>query len=46
MRSAMADLKLDRLDVVHAGRDSFPLARGVRAIALPRLLEDLEPLTG
>lgn len=42
--SALADLKLDRLDVVHAGRDSFPLADRVRALALRRLLEDLEPL--
>jgi len=44
MRHAMADLKLSRLDVVHAGEQSFPLAKGVRAVAFSRLLEDLRPL--
>ena len=34
MRIALQDLKLDRLDVVHAGRESFPLAGRVRAIPL------------
>ena len=41
MRSAMADLDLSRLDVIHAGADTFPLATGVRAVALARLLDDL-----
>ncbi len=41
MRLAMEDLELDRLDVIHAGRDSFPLAEGVRAVAIGRLLEEL-----
>ena len=44
MRHAMADLRLDRLDVIHAGEESFPLADGVRAVAFSRLLEDEEPL--
>lgn len=44
MRSALEDLKLDRLDVVHAGERTFPLAEGVRAVAAHRLLDDLEPL--
>ncbi len=44
MRSALADLKLTGLDVVHAGRASFALARGVRAVAAHRLLEDIDPL--
>ena len=44
MRSALASLKLDELTVVHAGRDSFPLARRVRAVAACRLLDDLAPL--
>jgi len=30
----MKDLRLDRLDVIHAGRDSFALAPKVRAVAL------------
>ena len=46
-RSAYEALRLDRLDVVHAGEQSFPLARGeqeVRAVAFRRLSEDVEPL--
>lgn len=42
---AMDDLKLQRLDVIHAGDHSFPLAERVRAVALRRLLDDVEPLT-
>ena len=41
LRSVMADLNLSRLDVIHAGADTFPLAKGVRAVALGRLLDDL-----
>ena len=41
MRSAMETLELDRLDVIHAGSDTFPLAPGVRAVAIGRLLDDL-----
>ena len=44
MRTAIADLGLSRLDVVHAGDETFPLDRSIRAVALPRLLEDLKPL--
>jgi len=46
-RSACEALRLQRLDVVHAGEESFPLAGGdqeVRAVAFRRLFEDLEPL--
>lgn len=43
MRSALQDLALTRLDVVHAGRDTFPLTRTIRALALSRLLTDLSP---
>jgi len=32
------------VDVVHAGDHTFPLAERVRALALSRLYEDLEPL--
>jgi hypothetical protein len=35
---------LERLDVIHAGDQTFPLADTVRAVALRRLLDDLEPL--
>jgi len=41
MRSALTDLGLARLDVVHAGRETFPLASRVRAVALSRLLDDV-----
>ncbi|HLX06648.1 MAG TPA: DUF4143 domain-containing protein, partial [Thermoanaerobaculia bacterium] len=44
IRSALADLALDRLDVVHAGDHTYPLADRVRALALSRLYDDLEPL--
>lgn len=44
MRSALEDLELTRLDVVHAGSDSFPLAPRVRALAAERLLDDLKPI--
>lgn len=45
MRVALTDLKLDRLDVIHAGEHTFPLAPGIRAVALRRILTDLEPLS-
>src|SRR4051812_6161451 len=45
MRTAVVDLKLDSLEVVHAGVDAFPLARNVRAMPLARLLE-VRPLRG
>jgi predicted AAA+ superfamily ATPase len=37
MQVALHDLKLDSLDVIHAGQDTFPLARKVRAVSLSRL---------
>ncbi|MCB1036785.1 MAG: ATP-binding protein [Acidobacteria bacterium] len=46
MRSVLADLRLDRLDVLHAGDSTFPLAERVRAVAASRLLEDVEPMRG
>lgn len=44
MRNALADLRLQRLDVIHAGEETFPLDKKVRAVALVRLLVDLKPL--
>ena len=41
MRTAVADLGVERLDVVHAGGETFPLGHGIRAVAAERLLEDL-----
>ena len=44
MRSAFDDLRLTSLDVIHAGSQTFPLARRVRAVASARLLTDLPQL--
>ena len=44
MRSALADLQLQSLDIIHAGDLTFSLDKKIRAIALSRLLEDIEPL--
>ena len=44
IRNALSDLRLDRIDVVHAGDESFPLAARVRAVALRRLKDDVPPL--
>ena len=44
IHSALADLALERLDVVHAGDHTFALAERVRALALSRLNDDLQPL--
>ncbi len=45
MRIALEDLRLERLDVLHAGSHTFPLAERIRAVSLARLDEDLEPLS-
>lgn len=42
MRSAISDLRLQRLYVIHSGDESFQLERRIQAIAFPRLLEDLK----
>ena len=44
MRSAFETLSLDRLDVVHAGTQSYALAQGVRALPASRLAKELRPL--
>jgi uncharacterized protein len=44
MRHALQDLRLTGLCVVHAGNESFPLARQIRAIAFSCLLTDLPSL--
>ncbi len=41
MRSALDDLNLRRLDVIHAGEESFPLAKRIHAVAADRLLQDI-----
>jgi hypothetical protein len=44
MHIALDDLRLSSLDVVHAGDQTFPLRKGIRALSLKRLLADLKPL--
>jgi predicted AAA+ superfamily ATPase len=41
MRSAIEDLALQELVVVHAGEHSYPMAKRVRAVAGSRLLDDI-----
>ena len=44
MRAALKDLRLSRLDVIHAGDRTFALGPRLRAVAISRVLEDLAPL--
>jgi hypothetical protein len=44
MRSALADLKLDQLIVVHAGSKSYSLTDNIQVVSAARLLEDFPPL--
>lgn len=45
MRTALTDLGLARIDVIHAGDRTYPLAPRIRAVAISRLLDDLRPLS-
>lgn len=45
MRTALEDLKLRRIDVVHAGDQTFPLSGEVRALSWRHLSRELRPLT-
>ncbi len=44
MHVALGDLGLEQLVVVHAGTQSFPMDKKIRAVAFRRILEDLRPL--
>ncbi len=44
MMSALESLRLERLYVLHAGRDTFNLGKNVRAVAAVDLLGELRPL--
>jgi predicted AAA+ superfamily ATPase len=44
MRSAMDTLRLDRLEVIHAGGLAFPLGPHIRALGAAALIDQLEPL--
>ena len=44
MHAALETLKLDRLDVIHAGEHTFALGEKIRAVSFARLFEDIAPL--
>jgi predicted AAA+ superfamily ATPase len=44
MRTAVADLKLQRLDVIHGGTETFLMSNTIRAVPLARVLSDIKPL--
>ena len=44
MLSALQVLRLDSLDVMHAGQATFPLAERIRAVSVTGLLDEIEPL--
>jgi predicted AAA+ superfamily ATPase len=41
MKIALADLRLDRLDVIYDGPETYPLAPRIRAVPLSRVFEQL-----
>lgn len=42
---AAEDLKLTVLYIVHAGGDTFPLAKNITALGIHRILQDLKPIS-
>ncbi len=42
MRSAIESLRLDQIEVIHAGEHTFSLADGIRAVSFGRIDKDLE----
>jgi hypothetical protein len=44
MRIAVDDLRLDSLEVIHAGSETYRLADKVRAVPLARIGTEIEPL--
>ena len=44
MRAARETLRLESIDVIHAGSGTFPLDDGFRAVAVADLFETIEPL--
>lgn len=41
MHTAIEDLRLARLDVIHGGRETYPLQSGIRAVSVFRIREDV-----
>lgn len=44
MRIALSDLKLESIEVIHAGEHTFQLSDKIRAVALTNILKDLKHL--
>jgi predicted AAA+ superfamily ATPase len=44
MRSALKDLRLSSLDVIHAGEHTFMLNDKIRAVSFSQFLKDIEPV--
>ncbi len=44
MRTAIKDLRLERIDVIHAGEKSFPMTEHIRAVSAMSLLEEIPPM--
>ncbi len=44
MRTAIEDLKLSSVTVIHAGSQSYPMAPRIRAVALQDLVDQVKPL--
>ena len=42
MRTALSDLNLRSIDIIHAGDKTFPLANKIRAVSISRLFTDLK----
>ena len=43
-RISLDDLRLDRIDVLHAGTGTYPLGDRIRAVSTYRIWSDVEPL--
>ena len=41
MKIAMKDLKLNQIDIIYAGPDTYPMAKGVRAVGSLRMVKDI-----
>jgi predicted AAA+ superfamily ATPase len=44
IRAALEDLRLDSVDVIYPGTQTFPLSKWVRAVGIERISQDIAPL--
>lgn len=45
-QAAQGTLGIQRVDCFHAGTGTFPLAKGIRAVAFSQMGSEIEPLQG